>query len=389
MKTVRTFKYRVYPTENQKKKIDFCLETSRLIYNHLLQEKRDAWEYEKKNRTMFDLCSQTKGNKLLHSTLVRGVVVRVDTAFKNFFRRCKENAKEKGFPRFKGVNRFSSLCSVDQKPNPKRIGKLTSFPQIGKLKTEYSRPMKGTPKTLTLKKTPTGKYFITIACELEIKVKKSRRKAVGIDVGLNHAITTSDGKFFDSPKPLKSLTQKLVRVQRKFSRTELRSNNHEKVRIKLAQIHEKIFNIRNDWNHKVTTFIANTYGKIKVENLNIQNMLKNHKLAKSISDVAWGDLINKLTYKVEQTGGEVIKVDPKNTSQECSSCGNLVKKNLSQRKHSCSKCGLKIDRDVNASRNILNKEICVANAKFKPDREDVRRSKRVRFSMTQETQVFG
>jgi putative transposase len=397
MEVVRTFKYRVYPTRRQVEQIDSCLEISRLVYNHLLAEKRDAWKYEKKNRSMFDLCKQTKGNKILHAVLVRGTVHRVDASFKNFFRRCKDpTIKEKGFPRFKSANRFLSLNSPYE-PNPEKIGITTFFPQIGRLKTAYDRPFKGTPKTLTLKKTPTGKYFITIACEIEIKVpKRNRKPAVGIDVGLNHAIATSDGQFFDSPKPLKALSKKLTRQHRKFSRTKFRSNNHEKERIKLARIYERIADIRQDWSHKVTTHLAKTYGTIKVEALNISGMLKNHRLAKSISDVAWGDLMSKLAYKVEQTGGRLIKVDPRNTSQECSACGAVVRKTLSQRKHSCPDCGCVLDRDTNAAKNILNKsastnsiELCEAIAKVKPEREDVRRRKSVQFSMKREAPKTG
>jgi putative transposase len=392
MEVVRTFKYRVYPTRRQIEQIDSCLETSRLLYNHLLAEKRDAYKFAGKSLSRIDLQKQTKGNKLLHSWLVRGVVVRIDTAFKNFFRRCKEGVKEKGFPRFKSANRFLSLNSPYE-PNPEKIGIRTFFPQIGRLKTAYDRPFKGKPKTITLKKTPTGKYFLTIACEIEIKVpKKNKKPTVGIDVGLNHAITTSDGKFFDAPKPLKVLSKKLARQHRKFSRTKLHSNNHEKQRLKLARIYERISDIRQDWNHKVTTTLAKSYGTIKVEALNIQNMLKNHRLAKSISDVSWGDLMGKLAYKVEQTGGRIIKVDPRNTSQECSACGAIVKKTLSQRKHSCQNCGLVLDRDVNAAKNILNRnsiEICEAIAKLKPEKEDVSRPKRMRFSMKREASKTG
>lgn len=392
MKSVRTFKYRVYPTRKQVEEIDFALETSRLLYNYLLTEKHDAWKYAHESRSFVDLCKQTKGNKLLNSGVVRGIVVRVDEAYAGFFRRCKDpTIKKKGYPRRKSKNRFLSLCSVAYPPNPAKIGTKTYFPQIGYLKTEYSRSIKGIPKTIALKKTPTGKYFLTIACEIEIEVepKPNNRPAVGIDLGLNHAIATSDGRFFYAPKPLKALTVKLKRQSRKFSRTKLRSANHETERIKLARIHERIADIRNDWNHKITTILANTYGTIKVEALNITGMLKNHRLAKSISDVSWGDLINKLSYKAEEAGGKVVKVDPRNTSQECSACGALVPKKLNERTHSCKNCGLTLDRDVNAAKVILQREICVANAEFKPDRENVRRRKSALFSMTQEARCSG
>jgi putative transposase len=237
---------------------------------------------------------------------------------------------------------------------------------------------------MCLKKEPSGKYHLTFLSEVEIVPILAPNKAIGIDLGINHAIATSDGQFFDSPKPLKANLTKLRKEQRSFSRKKNGSKNCEKQRIKVAKCHEKIAGIRQDWTHQISTFLTRNYRTIVCEELNIQNMLKNRKLARAISDIGWGYLKQKISYKASSAGGKLVEVNPQNTSQLCSACGQLVPKTLNERIHDCQNCGLVLDRDVNAAINILNRGIGRATPKFKPERENVRLTQREQFSLKQE-----
>ena len=221
------------------------------------------------------------------------------------------------------------------------------------INTKYHRKITGTPKTLTIKKMKSGKYFITVCCEKTIdKPIKTIDKEIGIDLGLNHFIATSEGEFFDSPKPMKQLSEKRKKLSKCFSKTKKNSSNRDKARVRLARVDEKIVNIRNDFGWKLCHILAKKYGTIYAEDLNIQGMMRNHHLAGAITDVSWADFLQKLDYKAESAGGRVMKVNPRNTSQACSNCGEIVKKSLTVRMHKCH-CGLEIDRDINAARNIL------------------------------------
>ncbi len=172
-------------------------------------------------------------------------------------------------------------------------------------------------------------------------------------MGLNHFVATSDGDFYQHPKPLKALAEKRKRIARQFSKTKKKSSNRDKMRIKLARLDEKIANTRNDFGWKLCQTIIKKYGTIFTEDLSIKNMQKNHNLAGAITDVSWADFLQKLSFKAESAGGKVMKVSPKNTSQKCSRCSEIVEKEISIRIHKCPNCGLEIDRDTNAARNIL------------------------------------
>jgi len=181
------------------------------------------------------------------------------------------------------------------------------------------------------------------------------QEKIGVDLGLNHFIATSNGEMFVHPKPLKSLTTKRRKLARNLSKKSKKSKNKEKVRLRLARTDERISNIRDNFSWQVCNSLLRKYGTFYVENLNIKAMQKNRHLSKSIADVSWNSFLLKLSYKAESAGRTVMKVNPRNTSQECSKCGKIVKKSLSTRIHHCLQCGLKIDRDINAARNILSR----------------------------------
>lgn len=349
----KAYKFRLYPSKQQEKVIDETIEKCRLLYNALLALKKKAYKQKRINLSRKELYRQVKGNNEMYSQVSQNVADRIDKAFKNFFKRVKQGTRKTGFPRFKKYGTYESL-TLPQITSHEKIGKKTYFPKIGWLSTKYHRLIEGTPKTLTIKKAKSGKYFLIVCCDgVSKKPVKASDKAVGIDLGLNHFIATSDGCFFEHPKPLKRLAEKRRLRARRVSKTKKRSNNWGKSRIRLARIDERIVNIRNDFNWKLCNTLIRKYGTIYAEDLNIKGMVKNHYLARAINDVSWHDFLQKLCFKAESAGGRVMKVNPRNTSQWCSECGNLVMKSLATRTHDCPHCGLKIDRDVNAARNIL------------------------------------
>lgn len=351
----KTYKFRLYPTKEQEKAIDETIEKCRQLYNELLTLKKEAYKKRGVNLTRKDLYKQVKGNKKVHSQVSQNVAERIDKAFKNFFRRVKLEAKKKGLPRFKKYGQYRSI-TLPQIIDAEQIGKKTYFPKIGWINTKYHRGIEGTPKTMTIKKARSGKYFITICCVCRSKkpIERSERE-VGIDLGLNHFIATSDGKFFEHPKPMKQLSEKRRVLARRFSKTKKGSRNREKARIKLARVDEKIANIRDDFSWKLCNMLIREYGIIYVEDLDIREMQKNHYLAGAITDVSWNGFLQKLFYKAESAGGKVVKVNPKNTTQTCSACGRVVKKTLFTRIHICPYCRLILDRDINSAQNILAK----------------------------------
>ncbi len=364
---MKAYKYRVYPTKKQITEINLQIEKSRQLYNKRLALKKDAYKNKGINLLRKDLYKQVKGNNEMHSQVSQNIADRIDKAYKNFFARIKNCERKKGFPRFKKYGTYNSI-TLPQIFNQNNIGKKTYFPKIGWMNVKYHRVLQGTPKTMTLKKAKSGKYFITVCCD---NVPKERIKVgngkVGIDFGLNHFIATSDGKFFDHPKPMRKMSKKRKILAREFSKTKKKSKNKNKARIKLAGVDEQITNTRNDFGWKLCRKLIEKYGVIYVENLNVKGMVKNHYLARAITDVSWSDFTNKLFFKAESAGGKVVKVNPKNTSQKCSGCGEVVRKTLAVRTHECQHCGLRIDRDVNAARNILSiGEIGQELPKYKP-----------------------
>jgi len=363
---MKTYKYRIYPTKKQENEIDLQIEKSRLLYNKLLYLKKDVYRNEGVSLSRKDLYKRVKGNKEMHSQVSQNVADRIDKAYKNFFARIKRGERKKGFPRFKKYMSYNSI-TLPQIANPDNIGRKTYFPKIGWLNVKYHRAIQGIPKTITIKKFKSGKYFVAVCCDNAPKesIKNSGGK-VGIDLGLNHFIATSDGEFFNHPKPMRLLSEKRKMLARNFSKTKKRSNNRSKARVKLARIDEQIVNTRNDFGWKTCLTLIKKYKIIYVENLSVRNMLKNQYLTKAITDVSWTDFINKLSFKAESARGKVVKVNPKNTSQKCSRCRKIVKKTLAVRMHRCSHCGLEMDRDINAAQNILIKGIGLERPKSTP-----------------------
>ncbi|MBS3174593.1 transposase [Candidatus Woesearchaeota archaeon] len=360
----RTYKFRFYPSKQQEYELYKFLELARFTYNKQLELKINKYKEENINLTQFDLNNNLiklkEDNpelKNIHSQILQEINKRIKFAFNNFYRKLKTK-ENPGFPRFKGRNRYDSITYSQ---SGFKLNKKLYLSKIGEVNIVKHREIKENSKikTLTIKKTCTNKWFACFSVEEEIHKKQIKQESyIGIDLGLNHFYADSKGNTIDNPKFLRKLENKLVKSSRKHSRKIKGSKNRYKSRLKLAKIHEKLSNQRIDFLHKESRKLVNNYQNIAVENLQIRNMVKNHYLSKSINDASWNKFLQMLSYKVEETGGKIIEINPRNTSQYCI-CGNKVEKTLAIRIHKCNKCGIEIDRDVMSA--ILIKNIAFNN----------------------------
>lgn len=362
---LRAIKYELKPTKEQAVLIKQTCGCSRFVFNRGLDKKKKAYEVSKQNISIYELMKdvtslkQTEEYAFLKdvpSQALQQSLLDLDKAYKNFFKRGN-----KGFPKFKkkGLNdsfRIPVECKIDYSNWTVKIAKAGSV----KVYKGHNKQIQGKIKSYTIKHTSTDRYFISFLYEAPDLQPLNNGKAVGIDVGIKTFATLSDGQVFENQKYLKSNLKKLRVLQRSASRkykkgvkTENQSNNWKKAMYRVAKLHEHIAFQRNDFQHKISRYIADHYSTVCVESLNIKGMVKNHHLSQAISDCAWSSFINKLEYKCDK----LIKIDKYfASSQTCHVCGNLNKetKKLSVRKWTCSQCGTIHDRDLNASINILS-----------------------------------
>ena len=360
----KTYKYRLYPTKKQQEILEKHLSLCRWLYNHFLDERRTLYQKKKIKVFCYDQIKkipQLKKENLelnnVYSQILQDVVKRLDKAFQNFFRRVKENKNGKkqkvGYPRFKGYWRYDSFI-YPQFGFELRDDKL-NLSKIGSIKLKLHRPIEGSIKTLTIRRTRTNKWYACFSVEIkkELPKKKVIQEAIGIDVGLDSFLTTSQGEKIDNPRYLTKSEEKLAKIQRWHSRKKLKSSNRKKSRLKVARLYEKITDQRLDFLHKLSSGLAKSFQLIAFEKLNIKGMVRNKYLAKSISDASWNRFLQQLRYKAAEAGIWAVEINAKNTSQICSGCGSNVPKTLAVKKHKCPQCGLIIDRDINAAKNIL------------------------------------
>jgi putative transposase len=356
---LKAFKYRIYPTKAQRSKMEQTLELCRWAYNETLAYRKNSFEQEGKSISKYEthnLLPEWKRNKPelkeVFSQTLQNVQERVDLAFKAFFRRVKAGERP-GYPRFKGKGWYDSF-TYPQLGFKLLSGKLR-LSKIGDIKIKLHRPIEGKIKRLTVRRSSTGKWFACFSVEIDDPPKPPWKDGsmVGIDVGLESFATLSNGEKIDNPRFFRSEEKALAKGQRRLSKCEKGTRDRRRILKVVQRIHERIANRRYDFAHQVSNQLVSKYGLIAFENLSITNMLKNHCLAKSISDVAWRMLVTTTSYKAESAGSMVVLVDPKNTSQLCSRCGLKVPKSLSDRVHECPQCGLVMDRDENAAINIL------------------------------------
>jgi len=351
MKT--SFKYRLYPSQGQETIMKATREECRWLYNHFLEQRKNAWEHDQQSISMYDqiktlprLKQERSSLNVVHSQVLQDVAIRIDLAFEAFFRR---KADEKpGYPRFRGAGRYDSFTYTQS--GFAIVDDRLRLSKIGDIKIKLHRPIIGDVKTLTIRKTATNKWYAGFSCEIEAQTLPESNETVGIDVGLETFATMSTGEKVDNPQFFRVDERALAKAQRKVSKKETPEDKYQKV---VAHIYERIANRRSDFSHKLSRSIVNRFGIIAIEDLSINRMVHNHCLAKSIADAAWGQFAVCLAYKAENAGRQYIAVNPAYTSQDCSRCGHRQPMPLSEREFNCPCCGLVLNRDHNASLNIL------------------------------------
>ena len=353
----KTYQYRIYPSKSQTTLLERTLEICRWIYNDTLALRKSAWEQEQHSISLYEtnkILTQWKKERpdlnRVHSQVLQNVQMRVDLAFKAFFRRVKAG-ENPGYPRFKGKGRYDSFTYPQS--GFKLDGDRLHLSKIGDVRVVLHRPIEGTIKTLTIRRSATEKWYACFSVEYESSPALQKETIVGIDVGLESFATLSNGEKIENSRFFRTDEKALAKAQRKLSKAEKGTPERKKARKIVAHTHERIANRRLNFAHQTSRRMVDQYGTIVFEDLNIKNMQKNHCLAKSIADVAWNQFITITENKAEEAGSRVIRVNPRNTSQMCSRCGMIVAKTLSDRVHTCPHCGLVMDRDQNAAINIM------------------------------------
>ena len=356
----KAYMYRIYPNKEQKIQLAKTFGCVRFVYNHYLDARIKAYEADKTTLNYYDcandlkrLKSEYEWLKEVDSTALQSSLRDLDASYKKFFR---EHA---GFPRFKSkkTHRYSykSKCVNG---NIAYQDKYIKLPKLGSVKTKNKLIPQGRILSATVSQEPSGKYYVSLCCtDVDANTLPINDKKIGIDLGIKDFAITSDGLRFENPKYLQQSLKKLAKLQKELSRKTKGSSNRNKARIKVARLQEQISNQRKDYLHKLSTKLVRENGIICIEDLQVKNMIKNHKLARNIADVSWSEFTRQLEYKAEWYGRRVIKVDKwYASSQTCNCCGEKfsVTKDLSVRTWICPNCNAELDRDVNAAINIRN-----------------------------------
>lgn len=346
-------KYRVYPNKEQQHLLAIQFGHARYVYNQALANRKAYYKLTGKGLSTHDTITnlvvekgKTEWLKEADSQVLQQKLRDLDTAYKNFF---QKRAKH---PKFKSKHGKNTIRY------PQRVkfsDSCTYLPKVGWVKTVFHRPLIGTQKSVTVSRTKTGKYFVSVLCEYELEIPKNTNPSVGIDLGLTHFAILSNGEKVASPRYLREAEKRLAKAQKRLSRKKKGSANRAKARIKVARLHEQIANQRKDFLHKLSHNITSRFGFVALEDLHVAGMVKNHCLAKSISDSGWGAFVTMCGYKANLSGGYLYQIGrffP--SSKTCSNCGYINSNlQLSDRDWLCPECSTTLDRDINAAVNIL------------------------------------
>jgi len=356
----RAYKFRLEPNVNQSRELAIALETHRRLYNACLAQRKETYEATKVSIKYVQQSHWFKTERQVNPWFARlnfssaqATMRRLEKAFKAFFRRVKAG-ETPGYPRFKGRGRMNSFTYPTVGDGARIIGNKLRLQHVGLVRINLHRPIEGEMKTITVS-LEGGKWYVIAACEVSAVAPEVKDlPATGIDVGIENFLTTADGYVEPTVQTLKVNLKRLRVEQRSLSRKNKGSKSRFKQRQQVARLHAKVANTRRNIHHQVAKRLLTRYGAIAAESLNIQGMSKNHCLARAILDTGWGQFLNILMQKAESAGAQVVLVNARNTSQECSACGVKVSKSLAVRWHQCE-CGHSVHRDQNAAQNILSR----------------------------------
>jgi putative transposase len=354
-------RYRIYPSKTVQQKLFEHLELCRQLYNHFLRQLNRKENGKTPRRyelqaTLPKLKRERPELKQVHSKVLQMVLHQLYSNLRALAE-LKKNGRKVGRLRFKGYGWFKSftynqsgfkIIEGHGKRRELRLSKIGSIPIV------LHRELDGEVKQIHIKRERSGKWFVCFSVEVEEapKVRKFS-KPVGIDLGIEHYVADTSGKFVEHPHNIAKSEWRLKREQRRLSRKKKGSENRARQRVKLALVHERIRNQRLDFLHKLSHDYVSRYDFIAVEDLDVKGLIEMARNGRNRADAAWATFLHMLTYKAERAGGWVVKVDPRGTTKRCSGCGEVVEKPLWARVHQCPKCGLELDRDLNAARNIL------------------------------------
>jgi len=361
----KTYKYKLKPTPEQERELERVLWQCRRLYNTALEQRITLYRqrgislsrYEQEAE-LKDLRAAVPEYAAMHSHVLQDVLARLDKTYQAFFRRIRESraGQTPGFPRYQGRNRYHSFTYKEFGNGARLDGILDNgflvLSKIGRVAVRWSRPLDGTPKTVTISHEADGWYVCFSCADVPIQPLEPTGQETGIDLGLESFATLSDGTMIHNPRCYRRAERRLKTAQRKVSRRKKGSHRRRKAVKLLAKAHLKVKRQRTDFQHKAALALVREYDAMYHEDLQVANMLKNHHLAKSIADAGWSAFLSILAAKAAYAGRRVVAVPPAYTSQTCSGCGAVVKKGLSVRWHACPDCGVSLHRDHNAAKNI-------------------------------------